>query len=82
MESIWREQTKKIIAKADNVKSEYHNMHWDVIVVGAGMAGLLIAYYLQEKGNTLYLGKCTIEKKFVLPHLTKRSYYHYNQPQE
>ncbi len=51
MESLWREQTKKIIAKAGDEKSENQNIHWDVIVVGAGMAGLLIAYYLQEKGK-------------------------------
>lgn len=25
--------------------------HWDVIVVGAGMAGILIAYYLKEQGK-------------------------------
>lgn len=49
MESLWREQTKKIIAKAGDEKSSDQDIHWDVIVVGAGMAGLLIAYYLKQK---------------------------------
>lgn len=51
MESIWREQTKKIVAKTNIDKDKNDSMHWDVIVVGAGMAGLLIAYYLQEQGK-------------------------------
>lgn len=51
MESLWREQTKKIIAKAGDEKSSEQDIHWDVIVVGAGMAGLLIAYYLKQKGK-------------------------------
>lgn len=29
--------------------------HWDVIVIGAGMAGLLTAYYLQEQGKRVLL---------------------------
>ena len=49
MESIWREHTKEIVAKTNLDKDKNDSMHWDVIVVGAGMAGLLIAYYLQEK---------------------------------
>lgn len=36
MESVWKEQT---------------DSHYDVIVVGAGMAGVLIAHYLKEKGK-------------------------------
>lgn len=51
MESIWRKQTKKINGEADIDKIQSDNVNWDVIVVGAGMAGLLIAYYLQEKGK-------------------------------
>lgn len=51
MESIWREQTKKIVAKTNIDKDKNDSIHWDVIVVGAGMAGLLIAYYLQEQGK-------------------------------
>jgi len=51
MESIWRKQTKKINRGADIDKIQSDNVNWDVIVVGAGMAGLLIAYYLQEKGK-------------------------------
>ena len=51
MESIWRKQTKKINGEADIDKIQSDNVNWDVIVVGAGMAGFLIAYYLQEKGK-------------------------------
>lgn len=48
MESLWKKQTGKIRA---NVESE--RIHWDVVVIGAGMAGILIAYYLQEQGKTV-----------------------------
>ncbi len=51
MESLWREQTKKITAKSDTENRMNQNIHWDVIVVGAGMAGLLTAYYLKQKGK-------------------------------
>lgn len=51
MESLWRAQIKKIDAKADEGEARSDNTHWEVIIVGAGMAGLLIAYYLQEEGK-------------------------------
>lgn len=53
MKSLWREQTGKIIANTDGDKIRGDNKHWDVIVVGAGMAGVLIGYYLQEKGKQI-----------------------------
>lgn len=31
----------------------YENVHWDVIVIGAGMAGLLTACYLQKEGKAV-----------------------------
>lgn len=46
MESLWRKQTGKIEAG-----SKGNHIHWDVIVIGAGMAGILTAYYLQEQGK-------------------------------
>lgn len=46
MESLWRKQTGEIKA---NLESD--QIHWDVIVIGAGMAGILTAYYLQEQGK-------------------------------
>lgn len=51
MESIWRKQIERINGGTDIDKIQSDNVNWDVIVVGAGMAGLLIAYYLQEKGK-------------------------------
>lgn len=33
------------------METERKQNHWDVIVIGAGMAGLLTAFYLQEEGK-------------------------------
>lgn len=49
MESLWRKQVKDISSHNSNAKGTESNTR-DVIVVGAGMAGLLIAYYLQKQG--------------------------------
>ena len=49
MESLWKMQTKDI--KAGELPERPDRVTWDVIVVGAGMAGLLIAYFLQKKGK-------------------------------
>lgn len=51
MESLWRKQTKIKKTNSDKENSISSNIHRDVIVVGAGMAGLLIAYYLKEQGK-------------------------------
>lgn len=51
MESLWRKQTGQIVPKLTEANTE--NSHYDVIVVGAGMAGLLTAYYLQEQGKNV-----------------------------
>ena len=53
MESLWREQTPKLSSKADSNHLTMENVHRDVIVVGAGMAGILIAYYLKERGKNV-----------------------------
>ncbi len=45
MESLWRYETHDIECK--KIQSGSYR---DVIVIGAGMAGLLTAYYLQKKG--------------------------------
>lgn len=55
MKSLWKEQTKEIVAKSDIDTDGNDSIHWDVIVVGAGMAGLLIAYYLQEQGKQVLI---------------------------
>lgn len=51
MESLWRKQTPNIEAGKGKDKSLPNHTHWDVIVVGAGLAGILIAYYLKESGK-------------------------------
>lgn len=42
MESLWREQIKDISLKADKEKGLNQDDTWDVIVIGAGMAGLMM----------------------------------------
>ena len=53
MESLWRKQTPKLVSKSSTNHSAPENIHRDIIVIGAGMAGLLIAYYLKEKGKNV-----------------------------
>lgn len=55
MESLWRKETGEITCLKSKGKSikEHTNLKYDVIVIGAGMAGILIAYYLQEAGKTV-----------------------------
>lgn len=55
MESLWRMETGDIVA-GNNGQGELRSVHRDVVVVGAGMAGLLTAYLLKEQGlNVLVL---------------------------
>ena len=51
MESIWRKQTGEITPKSDTASAKAHDTHWDVITIGAGLTGLLTAYYLKERGK-------------------------------
>ena len=51
MESLWREQTPIILGREEKHEEGLLNNHREVIVVGAGMAGLLIAFYLKECGK-------------------------------
>lgn len=53
MESLWRKQTKHQMLKSDIDYSNLENHHWDVIVVGAGLAGLLTAWYLKKEGKSV-----------------------------
>lgn len=64
MESLWRKQTRLPSFKngrynlgdQDNVhQNEINEDSWDVIVIGAGMAGLLTAYYLRERGKRVLI---------------------------
>lgn len=56
MESLWRKQEqqgrKKLLKNEDRMKRQNH---WDVIVVGAGMTGVLTAYYLKKQGKSVLI---------------------------
>lgn len=51
MTSLWRKQTKDIVPADGENFEKADRITWDVIVIGAGMAGLLTAYYLQKSGK-------------------------------
>ncbi len=51
MESLWRKQTKDILGRTEGLDKKPDRITWDVIVIGAGMAGILTAFYLQEAGK-------------------------------
>ena len=53
MESLWRKQCGEITSEQQTVQQASKESHRDVIVIGAGMAGLLIAYYLKEQGKNV-----------------------------
>lgn len=59
MQSIWKMQANQSTHKPAHIhsRSEVHSqdLHRDVIVIGAGMAGLLIAYYLKEEGKQVLI---------------------------
>lgn len=61
MESLWRQQTKEIQGNLKKAGKKPDRITWDVIVIGAGMAGLLTAFYLKERGKkVLVLEAATI----------------------
>lgn len=61
MESLWIKQKKENGFKIKGSDEHPVSGRYDVIVIGAGMAGILIAYYLQEAGkNVLVLEADTI----------------------
>ena len=53
MELLWRKQTGKIIQRDVEGGKREEKSHWDVIVVGAGLTGILTAYYLKEQGKSV-----------------------------
>lgn len=69
MESLWRKQTGPVKTKDTPGFEAASSSAWDVIVVGAGMAGILIAYYLQEAGKRVLV----LEAKTVASGQTERT---------
>ena len=69
MESLWRKQTGKIIQRNVAGGKREEKSHWDVIVVGAGLTGILTAYYLKEQGKSVLV----LEAKEVALGQTERT---------
>ena len=53
MESLWRKETETILPKESTTDMPSDECNYDVIVIGAGMAGILIAFFLQEEGKNV-----------------------------
>lgn len=52
MSSIWRKETGEIKSRREESDAgSLQQKNYDIIVIGAGMAGILTAYYLQETGK-------------------------------
>ncbi len=67
MQSIWRKQTSDITAIHDT--RDMPKFTYDVIVIGAGLAGLLTAYYMQEQGAKVLV----LEAKTIASGQTERT---------
>lgn len=69
MESLWRQQTGTIEPHLNSPRESIRESHWDVIVVGAGMAGILTAYFLQKEGKRVLI----VEAKTIASGQTERT---------
>ena len=73
MDSLWRKQTGKIRqGRADNEtidENKGERTNWDVIVIGAGLAGVLTAYYLKDQGMKVLV----LEAKEIASGQTERT---------
>lgn len=69
MESLWRTQTGKIEPHLNFPQGSIRESHWDVVVIGAGMAGILTAYFLQKQGKRVLI----VEAKTIASGQTERT---------
>jgi len=69
MESLWRQQIGIIEPHLNSPQGGIRESHWDVIVVGAGMAGVLTAYFLQKQGKRVLI----VEAKTIASGQTERT---------
>lgn len=69
MKSLWRMQEAHSAQKSDDIYCISKNIHRDVIIVGAGMAGILTAWYLKEQGKDVLV----IEAKEIASGQTERT---------
>lgn len=69
MKSLWRQQTERIKPMNDSFQDKIKESHWDVVVIGAGLAGILTAYYLQRSGKKVVV----IEAKTIASGQTERT---------
>lgn len=69
MESLWRQQTGIIEPHLRTEQGTIRESHWDVVVVGAGMAGILTAYFLQKQGKKVLI----VEAKTIASGQTERT---------
>lgn len=69
MESLWRQQIEKIELNQDCLNGSIRESHWDVVVVGAGITGILAAYYLQKQGKHVLI----VEAKTIGSGQTERT---------
>lgn len=69
MESLWRQQTGIIEPHLRIQQGTIRESHWDVVVIGAGMAGILTAYFLQKQGKKVLI----VEAKTIAYGQTERT---------
>ncbi len=69
MESLWRQQTGIIEPHLRIEQGTIRESHWDVVVIGAGMAGILTAYFLQKQGKKVLI----VEAKTIASGQTERT---------